>query len=128
MAHLGRDEHGLKAVTVKKEDLIKRLKENLENHKKTYETACEGFRIEIKERLDKATEQYKEGKTPSPINFVPPETHEEDYEVIISMLEMSVDEEVTLSISEYRRYAEDKWDWAERFKLTASTYTDKLLA
>jgi len=38
------------------------------------------------------------------------------------MLEMCLQDSLTLGIEEYRRYVEDRWDWSSQFKLSNSAY------
>lgn len=49
-----------------------------------------------------------------------PVSHEEQYEEVIQMLEMSVENEITLSKHEFQSYVQDKWVSASEKSLLRS--------
>jgi hypothetical protein len=58
-----------------------------------------------------------------------PEDHTKDYDQVIEMLKMSVDEELEIESDQFACYVMDDWDWKEDFaraafsnKTTATAY------
>lgn len=97
-------------VTVARVELLKVLKENREKHVKIYEDALEGVRVEYKKLLEKELKKLEDGKeVKSSVSVSMPRNHEEEYTEVIEMLEMSVEDEVTLSKHEFQNYVQDKW-------------------
>ena len=54
------------------------------------------------------------------VTLTEPSNHIKDYGRVIAMLEMSVDETVTLDAQDFDRYVMDNWDWS-RFALSTNT-------
>lgn len=96
-------------VKVSKEELIKVLRTNRDSHKQIYKDAVEGFLVETGKKLESALKKVRERKTITSISFVRPIDHTKDYDRVISMLEMSVDKEISLKQYEYNQYVLDEW-------------------
>jgi len=47
---------------------------------------------------------------------------EETYNTAISMLELSEDDLISLTLQEFSQYVEDKWGWRGQFDAVASSY------
>jgi len=113
-------------INVGKVDLLARLKENLESHRKVFLEAQKGYRKQVIEELDKMINDAKEGKPiRRSITLPEPSDHTEDYKVVIEMLEMSIDETFEISQREFRNYVLDKWDWSQMAFMANSTYLNK---
>jgi hypothetical protein len=123
----------MRKVVVEKEQLLAILKTNRTSHVVAYEEAVKGYKIEALARLDsvnlKIKEQInslKQGEFLSHLGFmitVPvPESHEDDYNRAIKMVEMSVD--ATLEIDEQRfdELVMDNWSWKDKFIASNSSY------
>src|SRR6185295_867061 len=54
-----------------------------------------------------------------------PQSHEKAYDQIIRMMEMSVDEEITLTCSQFACFVMDDWDWKEQWSASNATYLGK---
>lgn len=117
---------GHREITVNKVELLKILKENLENHIADYETACKGFRVEATERLEKALDSAKSGgKIITDLDLEEPVSHASDYETVIGMLELSVSEQVVIDQDEYLTYVKDEWGWKPSFDRMSTVYNSK---
>ena len=118
---------GLDMVKVNKETLLAALRENLKEHIAEFEEAMEGFKAQRIKDLQKYLREAKkeEGNVPNHISFSEPESHEDDYTTVISMLEMSVDEEVHVTMHEFQKYVEDNWSWKKTFEVTNALYKSK---
>lgn len=51
-----------------------------------------------------------------------PRSHAEDYQKAIKMLELSVYDQVTLSLEEFNNYVMNDWKWIKPFDETVTTY------
>lgn len=97
-------------VTVSKEELLKVLKDNKAKHVQIYTDAIEGVKVQYKNLLEKELKKLEDGKeVKASVNVQLPINHEEEYNEVIEMLEMSVDEEIELTRHEFQQYVQDKW-------------------
>lgn len=97
-------------VTVSKDDLLKTLKDNREKHVQIYKDALEGARAQYKTLLEAEIKKLDDGEQTSLyVNAPEPKNYEDLYTEVIEMLEMSVEDEVTLTRHEFQNYVQDKW-------------------
>jgi hypothetical protein len=54
------------------------------------------------------------------VTLTEPSNQVKDYDRVITMLEMSVDDTITLDAQAFDRYVMDNWDWS-RFALATTT-------
>lgn len=117
---------GLKAITVKKADLLERVRANRESHAKAYIEAMDGYKVALRETVARALLRIDGGEALENESFVclpsKPKTHEEDYSRVIDALEMATEETFDLPIDEFARYARDEWDWKAQFAQTVGAY------
>jgi hypothetical protein len=130
---------GLSTVRVSKDDLLKKLKYNRTEHEKTYNEIMavrqtkildelHGFKAKFKkalaDRMDKATSdvEYTPPSITLSISSLKPENHTGDYDRVISLLELSLDEELELNSSEFNQYVNDDWSWKKSFVTCSGTY------
>ncbi len=118
---------GHRVVNVDKYELLEKLKENLEIHKKDYLEAVEGYKIKLLEDLTAAKAaveglQAAELKGLQAVTFNFPVSHEADYVEVIDMLEVSTDEEIELDSTSFRAYFKNEWNWSRGFEMTANLY------
>lgn len=116
-------------VNVLKDKLLKIMKDNREKHVKEYEQAM----IDYKDQCVKALEDRleiikKEGKILKEktdylrFKFTYPTCYKESYDEVIGMLELSTDDKLSLSDSQYRNWVMDKWSWKRDFNESISMY------
>lgn len=97
-------------VTVSKEELLKVLTENRDKHIQIFDDACEGVRVKYKELLQKELAKLEDGKeVKASVSVQMPRNHSEEYDEVIEMLKMSVDDEIELTRHEFQQYVQDKW-------------------
>ena len=124
----------MREVSVKREELLSKMRENRATHIKEYNEAVEGFwKTVLQSAQDgvvnlqawvkklEAGEQY----VPHGVSFshlVKPQSHEKDYDQAIAMYEMCVDDVVSVRSDEFACYVLDEWDWTQSFKSTNSMY------
>lgn len=117
------NQDGLNLIKVQKAELLQKLLDNREAHVAEYNEALEGFKKERIRELEKfLVNAIEEKEVPQSITFDVPKSHESDYTTVIEMLEMSVDEEIYITMQEFRQYVQDKWSWKGAFSLTNSKY------
>ncbi len=123
----------MKEVKIKKSDLLKKIKDNRRKHVEEYKAAVEGYKEEalkeVKEGMKKLERQIKNLEKGEMLaiasvhfNLPVPENHEKEYDQAIEMLDMSVDDVLTISYNEFSQYVLDRWEWIERAKFVNSSY------
>ena len=108
-----------------KEKVLTTLSNNLEEHRRIFEEAVDGYYEAALKELNKAIERLQEpsGPTSVYVTVSAPENHEKDYEAVISMLENSLDTEIVFNDIQYRCYMLDEWDWQRKFLASNSKYS-----
>lgn len=120
----------MKDVQIDKGTVLEKLIENRETHIEQYSQAVEGYKETVIKTIDKTKREFKKtGKLDASALYrlSEPESHENDYDVSIQMLEMDEREIVTLSRSDFERYVLDEWEWKQRFAATSAQYTSPSL-
>jgi hypothetical protein len=126
----------MREVKVRRDELLEKIKINREKHIKEYKEACEGYRQqalakieEVTQKLRQKFETLKEGEyiqlAAITFGLDVPESHEKDYDQVIMMLEMSIDNEINLKSDEFACYVMDDWDWQTTWKMSNSKYLSK---
>lgn len=145
----------MREVKVKRLELLEKIKANRLKHISEYRDGVNGYKeLAIKKVLEihqKAKKDLKENverilskienMTPEEIengpgnsviilqqlsfNLPVPVSHEKDYNQVISMLEMSVDEHLTIKSDEFACYVMDDWDWKIDFENLTKSYISK---
>lgn len=111
-------------VTVKKDELLAALRENRENHRDIFEEACEGYQARAIQLLEEHITRIRQGKREQVQVILPaPADHTKDYDRVIRMVEMSVDNEIDLEASDFASYVMDDWRWKREFLMTNSAYS-----
>lgn len=114
---------GMQTVKVKRVALLYKLKENLAEHRGVFEKAQGKFREAVIERLDQMLADARAGKkVRQSVGLTAPSDHTSEYDRAIAMLEMSVDEEITLTSHDFEAYVMDRWAWAAQFGATSAFY------
>lgn len=114
----------MQKVIVKREALLAKLKENRYNHRGIFEEAQMAFRQRMIEELDKALDDAKHGRSFRRFIDLPePEDHTKDYDRVITMVEMSVSENVELTQQEFAIYVMDDWGWKGAWTNNTVSYT-----
>lgn len=110
-------------VTVKKDDLIAKVQANRDKHRGEYESAFEGYRKACIRALETNLESFNAGLCQRVlINEQPPEDHTKDYDRVLMMLQMSVNDEVTVNAVAFSQYVLDDWGWKQNWIASNSKY------
>lgn len=111
------------SVTVPKSELLDCLKRNRKEHAEDTALAREGFRMELQQELEEKLETLKAGGSVNlQIQCRKPDTHLDDYDDVIGMLEMATDTTVELSHEQYKCWVRDQWDWRDQWVASNTAY------
>jgi len=117
-------------VTINREKLVLKLKENRAKHAEIYADAIEGYRTEMADFIEMAginlaqmhidlmnAEKVEEVKPHSTLKDLPsfPSNALDSYDEAIELFEWDEAPTTELGIDEFRSYVLDKWDWQESF-------------
>jgi len=110
-------------VKIKKDTLLKILEKNRKKHRAIFEKAIAGYRREVIRHLDFALKCAKSGKKIiTAVKLIQPQDHTKDYDRVIGMLKMSVDETIVVDDLQYQQYIMNQWPWSEQFSSTSASY------
>src|SRR5215831_19292135 len=111
----------MNTVTVKREELLTKVRTNREAHRTLFLKAQEGYRKLVIEELDRMLADARQGRPiQRSVTLTEPSNHIKDYDRIITMLEMSVDDTIVLDANTFDCYVMDNWQWS-RFALHTNT-------
>lgn len=114
-------------INVPRTLVLDAIKSGLERHRKEYQEALSDYQEATKQFFASAHERTEKGDfTNLNFNLVPPRNYEEDYLVVMGMLEVSSDDIVSLDQSAYNAYFRGKWKWAADFTNSAMAYKSVL--
>jgi hypothetical protein len=116
----------MKTVKIKRDELLAKVKENRAKHEEAYKQAQTVFREEAIAKIKSMLKAAQgTGEIPLYVGLTEPEEHLEDYDQVITMLEMSVDEVIELENGLFAQYVMDKWAWARAFASNTVGYSAK---
>lgn len=113
---------GLNLIEVNKAELLAKLEENRSNHIQLYEKAVQAFIKQSISELQNYWSKSMGGDIPDRIVFDHPKSHEQEYTLVIEMLQMSVETTVKISASEFKSFVKDDWDWKQSFISNVTKY------
>lgn len=114
----------MRDVRVNKADLLKIVQSNRNNHRKIFQEAQEGFKKEVIKQLEMRLTDAKNGKRINgSFHLEAPIDQTREYDRVISMLNMSVDDIVELDEESYAQYVLDQWAWRHSFLMSNSAYS-----
>ena len=113
----------MKPFRIKKSELLMQVEKNRAEHRAIYEKAIDGYG---KAAADFFEEQLGRAKQNKPFvtyfNEPVPMDHTDDYDVVIDGWKMTEDDEIELSVQEFRQYVRDEWGWKQEFTATSANY------
>lgn len=136
------DRNNSRNVTVKKSELLSKLKDNRAKHEAEYNLAVEEYKkvakldIEAKKKtLVKQLAELSKKLDTDPVglhinetlsfDIHPPISHVEDYDDVIALFESEVSDNVVLTSIEYSQFYLAKWPFANELKNSRVFYAVK---
>jgi hypothetical protein len=100
-------------VKIQRTQLLEVVKTNRSKHRDLFLKAQEGYRHEVIAQLDQMLAEARDNKRiRRVVELDEPVDQTNEYDRVISMLEMSVDDTVTLTAHEFDAYVRDRWTWS----------------
>lgn len=110
-------------VRIDKGDLLKKIKENREAHRKDYDEAVVGFKATAVDMMELYLRKAKEGgEITLHIDLRRPVNKLAEYDRAIAMLMLSVDAVIELTVYEFDCYVLDNWNWKLEATLANGAY------
>lgn len=126
----------MEIIKVGRVHLLETMRKNREAHAEEYALAEKGYWLKMEEGLAKALKEVrKHGKFLKQdfyrgVPFIPgafPENHTADYDVVIKMLEFSVEDVIELDRTKFQAYVMDNWQWSGNVKSLNASYAGALI-
>lgn len=116
-----------KKLTFSVQKVLETMKKNVETHKKEFQELLDKNRAHAMKELALCIEEASTGVYPDISKIqkaihLKPVDHSKDYQRIISMLEITTQSEIDLTVAEFDRYMNDNWDWKESFLSNKTAY------
>ena len=113
----------MRTVRLHRDAFIAKVQDNRNNHRQVFEDALEGYRERWIRELERRLHEVRRGREIDQYFKLPePEDHTEDYDRVLTMAQMSVDEVIELTEDEFARYVMDQWSWKHAFTRTTLMY------
>ena len=111
-----------KTYTVRKSVLLEKLRENRTQHVVVYKDALIKYRKKAGERLTSTLKKIESGRkfTLAFADIPKPVSYEKEYDKVIGLLEMSVEDETEITSNEYSCYVLDDWTWKNHFFMNST--------
>lgn len=114
-------------VAVRRDELLKILRTNKARHVAAYDKAREVFRKQAIEKMqENLAEAIDGGKVRLGIKLERPRSYEDEYDQAISMLELSTDDTIELTMAMHEAWVLDRWAWKDRWNKTVTEYNQAL--
>jgi len=111
-------------ITAKKEDVLKKLRENRETHATVVKEARAGYIEKAQKAIEKRLGELREGKLVSLLfQLQPPQDHTKVYDTAIQMLDLHTGEEIELDSAQVRTLVMDEWQWSQSFWVSNKAYS-----
>lgn len=120
--------NGMKQIRVEKVKLLEILKKNRSEHRGIFIEAQKKFRQVAIKALDAQLKAARSGKPFVLTNLAvleAPQDHTADYDRSIQMLEMSVDDSITVDEREFQNYVQDIWQWSREWAVSNMRYVSR---
>jgi hypothetical protein len=110
-------------IKVSKAELIETLRLNRDEHQAIFDKAMDVYRDKMIEELEARIVEVKAGsKIRRGFSLPEPENHVVDFDYAIEMLELDLDDEVVLTVAEFRTYYKNEWGWQQSFAGNTQSY------
>ena len=112
------------STVVNKATLLIKIRDNQATHEAVYNKAMEVYRLKVIESLTAKLAEAIEGKDIDHyVSWVRPDSHLDEYNLAIKMLEWEICDEITLSRQQFQQFVLDDWNWKAGFtNVCSGTY------
>lgn len=102
-------------VTVKREELLERLRENREKHEQEFNQAISQWQNELQSSIEsiKPSAEFEFPQSLEQLRDDCPVSHVNDYDQAIDMFGMCVTEEIKLDSDAFNTFCRDEWGWKD---------------
>jgi hypothetical protein len=114
--------NGNRTITVKKSQLIEKLKANKTNHIKEFNDAVVAYKEEALRQLNEQIKIVQEGGLTAKLNLITPINNAEEYDKVIAMFDWEINEDVELEQDEFNQFVLDEFDFAQTAKFANTAY------
>jgi hypothetical protein len=117
----------MQEVRLKKGRLLEIIGKNRAEHHAIFLEAQQKYREVAIKMLDRQLAAAREGKAfmlREIVSLVQPVDHTADYDRAIQMLELSVDDVITLNRADFANLDQDQWQWTQQWATSNSRYVD----
>lgn len=117
----------MRTVNVNKAELLASVTANRDGHRTQFEEALDGWYKAVIKRLEQTLDNAKANKIQDVRIILPrPSDHTSDYDRVIEMLKMSVDDVVQLTETEFAQFVQDDWGWKDQWLVSNSSYSSSI--
>lgn len=115
----------METVNINKAELLAKITENRELHAAVYREALEGWKAATLQLLNYQVSELQDGRVPKLGGWdLIPTDHTADYDQVITMLEMSVDDIIELDEEQFAQYVMDRWDWKRSWIANSAKFSE----
>lgn len=116
-----------RTVNVNRQELLQKLRENKAEHVKEFNEAMIAYRAKLSQEYKELKKKINEASDAelSKMRIVfsnAPASHEIDYDEVIDMLSVSVDETIQLDKDSFKAFYKNEWAWTASFKTLVGSY------
>lgn len=113
----------MQLITVDKASLIAKLQANRDEHRSMFIKAQEKYREAMIAELDRALQEARDGRPIVRAFHLPvPEDHTDEFNTAIEMLQWEKNQAVKLDQADFRRFVQNRWEWAASFAANTGSY------
>lgn len=113
----------MRTIRIDRDEFVAKVQQNRDNHRTVFEKALEGYRERWILELERRLHNVRRGRAINQYFSLPePEDHTDDYDRILTMARMQIDDVIELTEGEFGMYVMDQWSWKSDFLSTTSPY------
>lgn len=110
---------------MQRDDLLAKLRENRDQHRRIFLEAIVGYREEAVRILEQHIDRIKNGDLVRVhVSMPEPTDHTRDYDRVCAMIELTEDDIIELEEHEFGQYVLDDWSWKQQFLTANSSYSE----
>lgn len=112
----------MQSTRIQKEKLREIVQRNRDAHRGEFEKALGEYKKAVIHYLEKQIKSAEKGRLVDNYISIPqPQDHTVDYDQVLEMLDLSVDDTITLTYRDFSQYVRDDWGWKGEFAQTSET-------